>query len=102
VTTDDYYPRFSTAEHQRRDAATRALMAEHGCDVLVVYGSSAQHGTGQADVYYLTHHLGSQENILLFFADQDPVLLVTAFNHVPNARRQSVVADTRFGGGNAA
>lgn len=98
----DYYPRFSEAEHERRASATRALMSEHGCDVLVVYGSSAQHGTGQADIYYLTHHLGSQENILLFFADQDPVLLVTAFNHVPNAQRQSVVADTRFGGAKTA
>lgn len=103
MTSDDgYYPRFTTAEHERRHAATRALMAAHGCDVLVVYGNSAQHGTGQADVYYLTHHLGSQENILLFFADQEPVLLVTAFNHVPNAQRQSVVADTRFGGAKTA
>ncbi|HET7388606.1 MAG TPA: M24 family metallopeptidase [Nocardioidaceae bacterium] len=103
MTTDEgYYPRFSKAEHESRATATRALMAQHGCEVLVVYGSSAQHGTGQADVFYLTHHLGSQENILLFFADHDPVLLVTAFNHVPNARRQSVVADTRFGGAKAA
>lgn len=93
-----YYPHFSEAEYRRRHDATRALMAEAGCDVLVFYGTSSQGGTGQADIYYLTHHMGRQENILLFFADQEPVLLVTAFNHVPNARRQSVVADTRFGG----
>ena len=100
MTTADggYYPHFSEAEYRRRHDATRALMAETGCDVLVFYGTSSQGGTGQADIYYLTHHMGRQENILLFFADQDPVLLVTAFNHVPNARRQSVVADTRFGG----
>ena len=92
------YPRFSDAEYRRRHDATRALMAEAGCDVLVFYGTSSQGGTGQADIYYLTQHMGRQENILLFFADQDPVLLVTAFNHVPNAQRVSVVADTRFGG----
>lgn len=98
--TDDssHYARFSDAEYQRRHDATRKLMADEGCDVLIFYGTSAQGGTGQADVYYLTQHMGRQENILVFFADQDPVLLVTAFNHVPNARRQSVVADTRFGG----
>lgn len=95
---DREYPRFSEAEYRRRHDATRTLMAESGCDVLILYGTSAQAGTGQADIYYLTQHMGRQENFLLFFADQDPVLLVTAFNHVPNARRQSVVADTRFGG----
>lgn len=94
----DYYPRFSAAEYERRNSATRALMSRHGCDVLVAYGNSAQGGTGQADIFYLSQHMGRQENILVFFLDQDPVLLVTAFNHVPNARRQSVVADTRFGG----
>ena len=97
-----YYARFSDAEYQRRHDATRKLMADQGCEVLVLYGSSAQGGTGQTDVYYLSHHLGRQENILVFFADQDPVLLVTAFNHVPNARRQSVIEDTRFGGAKTA
>ena len=91
-------PASPSAEYQRRHDATRELMADEGCDALVFYGTSPQGGTGQADIYYLTQHMGRQENILVFFADQDPVLLVTAFNHVPNARRQSVVADTRFGG----
>jgi Xaa-Pro aminopeptidase len=99
---DTSYPRFSDAEFKRRHEATRRLMTEQGCDVLVFYGTSSQGGTGQADIYYLSHHMGRQENILVFFADQDPVLLVTAFNHVPNARRQSVVADTRFGGAKTA
>lgn len=99
---DATYPRFSPGEYQRRHEATRALMTEEGCDAVVFYGTSSQGGTGQADIYYLTQHMGRQENILIFFADQDPVLLVTAFNHVPNARRQSVVADTRFGGAKTA
>jgi Xaa-Pro aminopeptidase len=98
MSSDGGYPRFSDAEYRRRHDATRALLTETGCDVLVFFGTSSQAGTGQADIYYLTQHMGRQENILLFFADQDPVLLVTAFNHVPNAQRQSVVEDTRFGG----
>lgn len=96
------YPRFTTGEFARRHEATRALMADEGCDAVVFYGTSAQGGTGQADIYYLSHHMGRQENILIFFPDQDPVLLVTAFNHVANAQRQSVVADTRFGGAKTA
>ncbi|MGH2820624.1 MAG: M24 family metallopeptidase, partial [Actinomycetota bacterium] len=93
-----HYPRFSDAEFARRHEATRALMERNGCDTLILFGSSAQGGTGQADIYYLSHHMGRQENILVFMADRDPVLLVTAFNHVPNAQRQSVIADTRYGG----
>jgi Xaa-Pro dipeptidase len=92
------YPRFSDAEYERRHSATRDLMERSGCDVLILYGTSMQGGTGQADIYYLSQHMGRQENILLFFPDQEPVLLVTAFNHVPNAQRQSVIRDTRFGG----
>lgn len=92
------YPRFSDEEYGRRHAATNDLMERTGCDVLIFFGSSAQGGTGQADIYYLSQHMGRQENILLFIAGQDPVLLVQSFNHVPNALRQSVVEDTRYGG----
>lgn len=94
----DGYPRFSDAEYERRHTATRDLMERSGCDVLILFGTSSQGGTGQADIYYLSQHMGRQENILLLFPDSEPVLLVTAFNHVPNARRQSVIQDTRFGG----
>jgi Xaa-Pro aminopeptidase len=94
----DGYPRFSDAEYERRHTSTRDLMERSGCDTLIFFGTSSQGGTGQADIYYLSQHMGRQENILLFFPDQEPVLLVTAFNHVPNAQRQSVIQDTRFGG----
>lgn len=95
---NEAYPRFSNEEFERRHEATKDLMNRTGCDVLILFGTSAQAGTGQADVYYLSHHLGRQENILIFFSDRDPVLLVESFNHVPNALRQSVINDTRYGG----
>jgi Xaa-Pro dipeptidase len=94
----EHYPRFSDEEFARRHTATNTLMDETGCDVLIFFGASAQGGTGQADIYYLSHHMGRQENILLFIAGQDPLLLVESFNHVPNALRQSVIEDTRYGG----
>ena len=96
--TDQGYARFSDAEYERRHSAARDLLERSGTEALVLYGTSSQSGTGQADIYYLSQHSGRQENILIFFPDQDPVLLVTAFNHVPNARRQSVIADVRHGG----
>jgi Xaa-Pro dipeptidase len=92
------YPRFSDQEFARRHAATTALMERTGCDVLVFFGTSAASGTGQGDIYYLSHHMGRQENILVLIAGQDPVLLVESYNHVPNALRQSVIKDTRYGG----
>jgi Xaa-Pro dipeptidase len=95
---DDGYPRFSRDEYERRRHATRDLMERTGCDVLLFFGTSAQAGTGQADIYYLSQHMGRQENILVFFLDEEPVLLVESFNHVPNALRQSVIEDTRYGG----
>jgi len=94
----NHYPRFSDEEFARRHAATYSLMERTGCDVLIFFGASAQGGTGQADIYYLSHHMGRQENILLFIAGQDPVLLVESFNHVPNALRQSIIEDTRYAG----
>jgi Xaa-Pro dipeptidase len=98
VSTDGIYPRFSPEEFARRHAATYELMHRTGCEVLIFFGSSAQGGTGQADIYYLSHHMGRQENILVFIAGQDPVLLVESYNHVPNALRQTVIEDTRYGG----
>lgn len=95
---EEPYPRFSSEEFERRHAATRELMEREGCDALVFFGTSSGHGTGQADIYYLSHHMGRQENILLFFEDQEPLLLVESYNHVPNALRQSAVADTRYAG----
>jgi Xaa-Pro dipeptidase len=92
------YPRFSDQEFARRHAATYALMERNGCDVLILFGTSASSGTGQGDIYYLSHHMGKQENILVLIAGQDPVLLVESFNHVPNALRQTVIKDTRYGG----
>lgn len=98
VPDEEPYPRFTSEEFERRHAATRKLMESNGCDALVLFGTSSGNGTGQADIYYLSHHMGRQENILLFFRDQEPVLLVESYNHVPNALRQSAIADTRYGG----
>jgi len=91
------YPRFSSAEFARRYAAVRALMAEHGVDVLVVYGTSSIARHNHADVHYLTGFLGNRNNYVVVPAREAPVLFVQTYNHVPNAREVAVV-QVRWGG----
>ncbi len=93
----ELYPRFSAAEFERRYAAVRALIAEHGVDVLVVYGNSSIARHNHADVHYLTGFLGNRNNYVVVPAREAPVLFVQSYNHVPNAREVAVV-DVRWGG----
>jgi len=93
----ELYPRFSAAEFDRRYAATRALMARTGADLLVIYGNSALSRHNHADIHYLSGFLGNRNNYLVLPLRADPVLFVQSYNHVPNAREISVI-ETRWGG----
>lgn len=92
------YPRFSEAEFERRRALVRAFMDGRGLAALVVFGSSAQARTLQADIQYLSNFGGMRDNYLLFPLEGEPTLLVQSANHVPNAQEISVLPDTRWGG----
>ncbi len=91
------YPHFSREEFARRYAAVRSLLAEHGADVLAVYGNSSLARHNQADVHYLTGFLGNRNNFVVVPARGEPVLFAQSFNHVPNAREISAV-EVRWGG----
>ncbi len=95
------YPRFSTAEFARRQAAARAMMAREGVEVLAVYGNSALARHNHADVHYLSGFLGNRNNYVVLPARGAPVLFVQSENHVPNAREVSAV-ETRWGGTDSA
>jgi Xaa-Pro dipeptidase len=92
------YPRFSVGEMQRRWAALHQLMAERDVRAVVV------RGTGRYDraVLHLTDWPGGTEEYLLFPSDPayggEPVELVQLFNHVPMAKRVSLLHDVRWGG----
>jgi Xaa-Pro dipeptidase len=93
---------FSAAEFQRRAAAARRLLDEAHLDALLIFGNSSECRMNQADIYWLSNFSGVRENYLLFPRRSDPVLFVQTFNHVPYARRVSVIADVRPGGGGSA
>lgn len=92
------YPRFSDAEHARRQALVRELMDAEAVDHLVVFGWSAMGRAVQADVHYLSSYLGMRDNYVLFPHEGEPVLFVQSYNHVPNAAVVSHLNEVRWGG----
>lgn len=94
LTGDGLYPCFSQAEFSRRFQIVRAMMAREAVAALVVYGTAGLSN----EVQYLSNFRVSREAMLIFPVEGDPTLLVEYFNHVPNARRTSVLPDVRWGG----
>lgn len=102
MTTDDaersssapLLPRFSDAEFARRRSVTREIMAEHGVEALLLYGSLGLDN----EVSYLSNFLVTREALLLFPMTGEPLLLVEYYNHAPAARRVAYACDVRWGG----
>jgi Xaa-Pro dipeptidase len=88
VSTDDGRPLFSTAEMSRRRDAVRAEMSRRDLSFAFVYGANR---SGSA-VPWLTGWPVTREALLIVGPRQaDDVLLVSFYNHVPQARRLSLV-----------
>ncbi|HEY8777434.1 MAG TPA: M24 family metallopeptidase [Gaiellaceae bacterium] len=88
---------FSSGEFKRRWEAVRQIMRAADVDVLLAFGSrGAAH-----EVQYLSGYPVSGEAVLIFPVEGDPTLLVDYENHVPDARRLSVVEDVRARGEDA-
>ena len=83
---------FSVAEVERRRRAVETLMAEHGVDHLVLYGANR---SGSA-ISWLTQWPVTREAHVLVTTGEPDVLLVSYFNHVPEAVRLAPQADVRF------
>ncbi len=90
------FPRFSSNEMASRHASAMALLDQSGVDALLVYGA----GRYASEIYWLTDWPGGREAYVLFQQDQEPVLLVQLYNHVPMARVLSVIRDVRWAGAN--
>lgn len=90
----DKSQKFSDAEYQRRYRLTQDWMAELGLEALVIYASAY----GGDNVRWLTGFAPRHDTYLIWPLASEPVLLTQLFNHVPNARRVSVIADVRWGG----
>ncbi len=87
-------PRFSDSEYQRRYSLTREWMTGAGIDALVIYANAF----GGDNVRWLSGFAPRHDTYLIFPRVGAPTLLTQLFNHVPNARRVSIIADTRWGG----
>ncbi|MDQ1660561.1 MAG: Xaa-Pro dipeptidase, partial [Blastococcus sp.] len=85
---------FSAAEVQRRRTAFETVMARAGVEFAVLYGANR---SGSA-VSWLTGWPVTREAHVLVTAGEPDVLLVSFFNHVPEARRRAAAADVRFAG----
>jgi Xaa-Pro aminopeptidase len=90
------FPRFSDDEMASRRLKALALMDEAGADALLVYGT----GRFAPEVYWLTDWPGGREAYVLIQRDQESVVLLQLYNHVPMARVLSVIRDVRWAGAN--
>jgi Xaa-Pro dipeptidase len=91
------HSRFSEGEYVRRYEAVRQLLASQELEGVVVYGDRGQGGMH----HYLANFTPRWGSYLLFPNQGQPVLLVQLFNHLPDAKHISIVADIRWGGVNS-
>jgi Xaa-Pro dipeptidase len=85
---------FSTEEMARRRRALEGVMEAEGVDHVVLYGANR---SGSA-VSWLTGWPVTREAHVLVTRREPDVLLVSFYNHVPEARRRATAADVRFPG----
>src|SRR5262249_45355120 len=90
--------RFSPPEMKRRLALTRALMAEHGLDALLVFGNSGVNRHNNVNPFWLTQYLDMHHNYAIVPRDGGVELFVGRATPVPNAREQADGAGVEWGG----
>jgi len=88
---------FSEAEYARRHTEVRNIMEQRNLPGIVCYGNRGAPGT----VGYLTNFSPRWDTYLLFPIEGEPVLFAQLYNHTPNAKRLSLLEDTRWGGANS-
>jgi Xaa-Pro dipeptidase len=94
---DADYPRFSTAEMDRRRAAIETLLLEAELDHLVFCGANR---FGSA-VQWLTGWPVTAEAVGVFTPGEPDALFVQHVNHAPLARRLADRAEVAWGGGSS-
>jgi Xaa-Pro dipeptidase len=89
------FPRYSSGEMERRHAALERWMEDQDLHAVVIGGATA---ILETSVQFFTNWPPLVESYVVFAADEDPVLFVRLWNHIPDAERCSVVEDVRYGG----
>jgi Xaa-Pro dipeptidase len=88
------YPRFSDEEMTARRRALQEVMEDRSVDHALVYGANR---SGSA-VGWLTRWPVTREALVIVSPGERDVLLVSFYNHVPNARQIATEADVRWAG----
>ncbi|MDP6560201.1 MAG: Xaa-Pro peptidase family protein [Candidatus Binatia bacterium] len=94
---DPLYVAFSDAEYERRHRQVRERMDRSGVSALLLFGRGRS-----PEIHYLCNWLTTTEAHLIFPIEGKQTLFVQLSNHLPNARRMSIIEDVRFGGSNSA
>lgn len=89
----ELFPRFSSAEYERRDSAVRSAMKNENLDALLIFGAR-----GSSEVHYLTNYLAQSPCWLFLPRTGEPTVFIHFFNHQPCAKAQSVIDDVRWYG----
>jgi len=83
---------------ERRLALTRALMAEHDLDALLVFGNSGVNRHNNVNPFWLTQYLDMHHNYAIVPRYGGIELFVGLVNHVPNAREEADAVRVEWGG----
>jgi len=97
--SNDWWPKFSEAEYERRYRSLRAAMGDRGLDCLVVHGTQMFFGTdpGAPNLAYLSAYAPGLQGYVVFPREGAPMMAIYVASHLANARRLSVIADVRAG-----
>lgn len=98
MTTDPDVLRFSDGEYRRRYQAVRQWMGREAFAALILFGNRY----GGQGITWLSNFAPRHDTYLIWPLDGTPALLTQLFNHVPDAQRVSVIANTRWAGADSA
>ena len=95
--SEDWYPRFSEKEMNRRHAAAKGLIEEEGLDALLFFGLGGTNRNAQANIYWLSCYRDFNHCYLIFPKEGPPSLFTGLYNHLHNAQMQCIFEDVRHG-----
>lgn len=97
---NDWWPRFSAAEYERRQQCLREAMLTRGLDCLLIYGTGMSLGGGGSacpNLVYLSSYGPAGQGYVVFPREGDPTLLIHNRTHLGNAMALSVIPDVLAG-----
>ena len=90
-TAENWYPRFSPQEYDRRFNAVRGLMDRENLQALVLHGGPGAQGA----IPYLSNYIPRSPAWLVYPKEGDPTLFLHFYNHIPCTKVISLFSDVR-------